>query len=245
MKDKLTFFPDKFSEIPKENLPEFSEKRLIKTSDGESLHCFYFSHHSTKKHPLIIYFHGNAGNLYHRFDEATRLYRMNHNVLLVSYRGYAKSTGTPTEKGIYLDGTAAVDFAIDSLGYAENEVSIFGRSLGTTVAIHIAQMRSFKNLILVTPLTSGKEMAVAMGLGLLKFIAGDSYNSLEKIKAVKSRILIIHGDKDEVVPYHMGKRLFDVYLGTKHMVTIKEGGHNDLQDLDPLLYWGEIEKFLE
>lgn len=245
MKDSFTFYPDRFSEIPEKHIPDFAAEKLIETGDGETIQSFYFSHPTDQKHPLVIYFHGNAGNLYHRFEEATKLFHMNHNVLLVSYRGYAKSTGTPTEQGIYTDGASAVNYAMDALGYKENEISIFGRSLGTTVAVHISQQRAFKNLILITPLTSGKDMAVAMGLGLFKFIAGNSYNSLEKISNLDSPMLIIHGDRDEVVPYKMGERLFEIYHGPKHMVTIKGGKHNDLQDIDPRSYWGEIERFLE
>ncbi len=245
MKDKLTFFPDRTSAIPEKDIPSYTIEHWIETSDGETIQSFLFLHDKNKKRPLIIYFHGNAGNLYHRFDSAIRLFEMGQDVLLVSYRGYSRSTGKPSEKGIYVDGESAVSFVIDSLGYAENEISIFGRSLGSAVAIHISGHRTFKNVILITPLTSGKEMASAMGLGFLKFMAGNSYNSLEKINNINSRVLIIHGDRDEVVPYHMGERLFQVFNGTKHMVTIKGGRHNDLAEVNPEMYWGEIEKFLQ
>lgn len=245
MRDRFTFFPDQTSTIPENDIPDFAYERWIETHDGETLQSYLFLHDLNQKRPLIIYFHGNAGNLYYRFDNAIRLYQMEHDVLLVSYRGYAKSSGTPNEQGIYTDGASAIDYAIDNLGYIENEISIFGRSLGSAVAIHISQHRSFKNLILITPLTSGKEMASAMGLGFLKFMVGNSYNSLEKINNINCRVLIIHGDRDEVVPYHMGERLFQAYNGDKHMVTIEGGRHNDLQEVDAELYWGEIDKFLQ
>ncbi len=244
IKDKITFYPDTKSAIPEENIPDFVSEQQILTSDGETLQAFLFRH-DEEKHPLIIYFHGNAGNLYGRFEYALRLYEMNQDVLLVSYRGYSKSTGKPDEQGIFIDGESAVRYAIDNLEYEEKYITIFGRSLGTTVAVHIAQNRNFNGVILVTPLTSGKEMATAMGMGFLKFIAGNSFNSLEKINNIKSKVLIIHGDKDELVPYEMGKKLMDTFVGDKNMITIKGGGHNDLQDVDPLLFWGEIEKFLK
>jgi len=244
IRNKLIFFPDNESEIPKQSIPNFASEIRIRTKDGETLQAFLFQHNEFTKRPLIIYFHGNAGNLYHRFDYAKRLFDMNQDVLLVSYRGYSKSTGKPNEKGIYIDGEAAVDYGKDSLGYDEKEITIFGRSLGAAVAIQISQNRFFNNVILVTPLTSGKEMANIMGLGHLKFIAGNSYNSLEKINNIKSPILIIHGDKDEIIPYDMGKKLFDTFNGTKYLVTIKDGGHNNLQDIDPILFWGEIDFLL-
>lgn len=244
IRNKFTFYPDQESEIPEENIPNYVTERFIRTTDSQNLQAFLFRHKDNINRSLIIYFHGNAGNIYHRFDDAKRLFDMNRNVLLVSYRGYSKSTGKPNEKGIYIDGESTIDYAIDSLGYDEKDITIFGRSLGTTVAIHISQNRIFNSVILVTPLTSGKEMATAMGLGFIRFIAGKSYNSIEKIKNIKSRILIIHGDKDEVIPYYMGKKLFDTFNGVKYMLTIREGGHNDLQDIDSQLFWGGIEKFL-
>ena len=245
LRNKMTFFPDKESELSVREIPNHVSEKRIQTPDGKTLQSFLFSHQGSSKSPLIIYFHGNAGNLYHRFDYANKLYNMNNDVLLVSYRGYAKSTGKPNEKGIYIDGDAAVNFAIDSLGYKEREITIFGRSLGTTVAINTGQNRNFRSIILVTPLTSGKDMAVSMGLGAFKFIAGDSFNSIDKINNLMSSILIIHGDQDELIPFYMGEKLFSSYMGNKKMVTIKGGGHNDLEDIDPKLFWGEIEEFLK
>ena len=244
MKDKFTFFPDRDWVIPEHQIPSFAIEHGIKTEDGETIQSFYFQHEGERKSPLLIYFHGNAGNLYQRFEPALRLYQMGQNVLLVSYRGYAKSTGKPTEKGIFLDGEAAVNYAISKLGYQEEQIALLGRSLGSTVAVHIAQHRNFHRVLLVTPLTSARDMAVAMGLGMLKFLAGNSYNSLEKINNLTSPLLIIHGDRDEVVPYHMGQSLFEAYGGPKHMVTIQNGRHNNLTDVDQVRYWEEIERFL-
>jgi fermentation-respiration switch protein FrsA (DUF1100 family) len=243
IRNKFTFYPDRISEIPLAGMPDYISEKQLATSDGEKLHALLFKHE--EKHPLIIYFHGNAGNLYGRVDYAQQLYEMNHDVLLVSYRGYSKSTGTPSEKGIFLDGAAAVSYAIDELGVSEKDITIFGRSLGTTVATHISQGRDFKAVVLITPLTSGKDMAQAMGLGWVKFLAGNSFNAVEKINNIKSKILIIHGDQDELTPYYMGKKLMDTFTGTKQMVTIKGGGHNDLQEIEPILFWGGIEDFLK
>jgi uncharacterized protein len=241
----MTFYPDTFSTLTANEIPEhISEKQLL-TADGEELQAFLFKHPDEVRRPLILYFHGNAGNLYHRFEYVQRLYEMNQNILLVSYRGYGKSTGSPNEKGIYKDGEAAVNFALNKLGYQESEIIIFGRSLGTTVAIHVSQHNFFKKVILVTPLTSGKDMATAMGLGIVKFMAGSSFNSLSKINNLKANILIIHGDKDELIPYAMSKKLLDTFTGSKQMITIKNGGHNNLQELDPELFWGGIEDFIK
>lgn len=244
IQNKFTFYPDRISEIPEQNIPSFVSERQIKTLDGETLQAFLFRHKEDVQLPLIIYFHGNAGNLYDRFEPTQRLFEMNHDVLLVSYRGYSKSTGKPSEKGIFIDGESAVYYAINELGVDEKDITIFGRSLGTTVATHIAQNRNFKGVILVTPLTSGKDMAAAMGLNLIKFMAGNSFNSIDKINNIKTKILIIHGEEDELIPYAMGQQLMNAFTGAKQMVTIKGGSHNDLQEVNPVLYWGEIQNFL-
>ncbi len=242
--NRMTFYPDTFSELSADEFPEHIFEKKIKTEDGETLQAFLFKHSGDGKRPLIIYFHGNAGNLYHRFEYTQKLSEMDQDVFLVSYRGYGKSTGKPSEQGIYTDGEAAVNYALNTLGYTENEIILFGRSLGTTVAVHIAQNRNFKKVILATPLTSGKDMASAMGLGLVKYIAGSSFNSIDKINNINSSILIIHGDKDELIPYAMGKKLANTFNGVKQFVTIKNGGHNDLQEVDSELYWGSIQNFL-
>lgn len=243
IRNKFTFFPDRISEIPLSGMPDHITEKQIQTADGETLHALHFKHE--EKRPLIVYFHGNAGNLYGRAGYAQQLYEMNHDVLLVSYRGYSKSTGTPSENGIYLDGAAAVKYAMDELDVAEKDITIFGRSLGTTVAIDVSQGRDFKGVVLITPLTSGQDMAAAMGLGWVKFLAGNSFNAREKINNIKSNILIIHGDQDELTPYIMGKELMELFEGNKKMITINGGTHNDLQDVDPDLFWGGIKDFLK
>jgi len=161
---------------------------------------------------------------------------MNKNILLISYRKYAKSSKTPTENGIYNDNESAINFTIDSLKYTENKISIFGHSLNNTITIHISQHRNFKNLVLITPLTSGKKITSAIKLGFLKFIAKNSYNSLEKINNVNSKVLIIHEDKDKIVPYQIKKKLFQTYNETKQIMTIADDKHNDLAEINPMLY---------
>jgi len=244
IRNKLTFYPDTKSKIPSDILPEYIQEKTICTPDNQRLQAFVFDHPDSFSYPLLIYFHGNAGNLYGRMRYADRLYHMGQNVLLVSYRGYAQSTGKPSEKGIYCDGLSAIRYAMDSLGYPEEKITLFGRSLGTTVAIHSAQHRNFRGVILVTPLTSGKDMATAMGLRLLSPLASGSYNSIDKLNNLKSPLLIIHGTHDKVTPLEMGRKIVETYNGQKEWVPIQGGKHNDLQDVNPALFWGRIEQFL-
>lgn len=222
--------------------PEIHEK-IIVTADDKKLEAFYFKHEQVSN-KLIVYFHGNAGNAYQRLDVVKQIFDLGQDVLLLSYRGYGKSTGKPSEKGIYLDGQAALTYAKDSLGYQSNNITLFGRSLGTTVAVELAQNQHFNGVILVTPLTSGKAMTKKMGLGLFQFVAGNSLNSLQKIPNITAPVLIVHGTQDEVTPYWMGQALFEAALGEKYMTTIQGGHHNDLQDIDSNSFYGAITTFL-
>jgi hypothetical protein len=169
---------------------------------------------------------------------------MGINVLAVSYRGFGKSTGHPSEKGIYKDGIAAYKYIKDILKFKENDIFICGRSIGTTAAINTAMGKNIKGLLLISPLTNGKDYAKYHGLGFISFIAGNSFNNISKIDKTKCKVLIIHGTIDEVIPYSMGKQLFDKITGEKSFVTIAHGTHNELEMQDSLKFWSSIQQFL-
>ena len=243
--NKFPFYPHNKIMRSTKDLPSYISERWITTDDGENIQSLYFHHKEDKD--LIIYFHGNTGNMYshNRPEHAERLFNMGLNVLLVSYRGYCKSTGKPSEQGINSDGEAALAYAHKTLGYTDKEIFIFGRSLGTTVGTHIAQNRKFKGVVLITPLTSAKEMGVEMGFKYFSLFARGAFNSLKKIKNLKSKLLMLHGTKDSQIPYEMSKKLLVRYKGQKELVTIENAGHNNLQLVNPELFWGKINNFIK
>jgi fermentation-respiration switch protein FrsA (DUF1100 family) len=241
---RFSFFPDTQYIIPKEKLPAYITPVIIGTSDGLNIQGLYFHKNSSSKH-IIIYFHGNAGNMYHRIDEATKLFNIGPDLLLVSYRGYAQSEGSPTEKGIYIDAESSIAYAVNTLNYDLKNVILYGRSIGTTAAVNAAQKKQIEKLILITPLAPGKLMADQIGLGSLKSLVGNPFDSLSKINNVQCPLLVIHGAKDEVIPYNQGKLLFDEYKGPKKFVSIINGNHNDLEYTDEALYWSSIRTFIE
>jgi hypothetical protein len=243
---KFTFHPHQKVIVPIESLPDHVSERWIPTKDGESLQALYYKHYDHDKHPLVIYFHGNTGNLFshNRPEFAEKLYQLQQNVLLVSYRGYSGSTGYPSEKGLYLDGVAAIKFAKNVLGFETSQITILGRSLGTVVAIHVSQKRNFKGLILITPLSNGADMAKVLGFKWLSFLAKTVFKSDKKIKKVPCKKLIIAADKDLQTPFYMAEKLYEAAKPPKKLVLIKNGGHNNLQFVDSTLFWKEIETFL-
>ena len=241
--NQVAFHPDNVDVLPKNRLPHGIEEFFVNTEDHVKIQGLYLPVVDSDK--VLIYFHGNAGNIYHRIPSLVQLQRFGVNVVGVSYRGYGKSEGTPSEEGVYLDGDAVYKYVTEELGFDQSNIIIFGRSIGTTVAINTSQHKEIGGLILVTPLTSGKAQAKAGGLGVISSIDGNSFDNLTKIKNVKAPLLVIHGTNDRVIPYSMGKEIFDSAQAKKKFVKIKGAGHNNLQDTYRQAYWQSILDFIK
>lgn len=239
----FAFYPDQADLLSADQVPAGVEKIWVETEDGEQLQCYWLSNSSSSR--IVLYFHGNAGNIGQRLPQLQKLAGTGVNVLGAGYRGYGKSTGRPTEQGIYADGRAALRYATEQLGFDLHQVFLLGRSIGTTVTLEIAGGRSLAGVILVTPLTSGKEMAREHGFGPLAFFAGNKFNNLDKIGRLKAPLLIIHGTEDSVTPFYMGKRLFSMAPEPKQFVAIPGGGHNDIGwTYGNNAYWEAVSGFL-
>lgn len=240
--NRLAFYPDNVNILQQSDLPSGIQEITVTTEDNIEITSLYLPVVNSKK--ILIYFHGNAGNVYHRISNLLQLRKMDINVLGVSYRGYGKNNGTPSEHGIYQDGNAILKYVNETLEFSDENIVIFGRSIGTTVAINSSKEKNIAGLILVTPLTSAKAYANISGLRFISFLVGDSFNNLNKIKHIIAPILVIHGAKDEVIPFSMGKEVFDAAnTQRKEFIKIQRGGHNDLQDIDE--YWLAIFNFIK
>jgi len=244
--NQLAFHPDNVNFLPVERFPNGMRELSIKTEDNVNITSLYLPSKDVSVHSeeLVIYFHGNGGNVYHRTPSLLQLHKSGLNVLGVDYRGYGKSEGSPSEAGIYLDGKAALNYAVNELGFALKNIILIGRSIGTTVAIHTAQNQALKGLVLVAPLKSGKDQAETMGLGYLSFLAGDAFNNIDKILNIRAPLLIIHGTNDEVIPYQLGKDVFERATVEKQLITIEGGRHNNLHEDFADEYWLPIFRFI-
>lgn len=244
--NRAAFYPDRIATVRDEELPTATRRVTIPTADGEKLEGFFLPHEGATQ--LVIYFHGNGGNIAQRVPELAHIASLGANVLGVGYRGYGASTGRASESGIYRDGRAALDYAVRTLGFAPKQIVLFGRSLGTTVAIDLAAFagvhREFAGVVLVTPLTSAADMAKAHGAGGIAFLAGGAFKSESKVAHITVPVLVIHGTSDEVIPFPQGQRIYEKLLAPKRRVVIEGGHHNDLEFRDPEKYWGAIEQFL-
>ena len=238
----FAFYPDTRSVLTQDQLPDNVREIFIETDDQIKIQS-YFIPHKTSDH-VLIYFHGNAGNIGGRMADLLTLNRMSINILGVGYRGYGKSQGKPSEEGIYLDGKASLKYATEQLGFPLKKVILFGRSIGTAVAINTAQHQNISGLILITPLTSGKEHASTSILVLISPLAGDSFNNINKIGHIQCPLLVIHGTKDRVIPFSMGEKIYHKALVKKQFIKIEGAGHNNLSTAFKNEYWPPINNFL-
>ena len=185
------------------------EKVKINTQDGIELLSWYHNK-NLNSYKTILFLHGNAGSLENRIHKINHFKKMNVNFLLISWRGFSGNKGKPTEKGLYEDAKSAVAW-LKSKGVNENNIIIYGESLGTGVATEIAQNKNFAGIILESPFTSmvdaGKNKYPYLPVRLL---LKDKYESNKKIKNIKSPILIMHGKVDNLVPFDMGKKMYEL-----------------------------------
>ncbi len=185
------------------------EKVKIKTQDNIELLSWYHNK-NIDRYKTILFLHGNAGTLENRIHKINHFKDMNINFLLVAWRGFNGNKGKPTEKGLYEDARSAVVW-LKSKGIKENNIVIYGESLGTGVATEIAQKKNFAGVILESPFTSMIEAGKTKYPYLpVRLLLKDKYESNKKIKNIKSPILILHGKVDKIVPFYMGEKMYEL-----------------------------------
>ena len=185
------------------------EKVKIKTQDNIELLSWYHNK-NIDRYKTILFLHGNAGTLENRIHKINHFKDMNINFLLVAWRGFNGNKGKPTEKGLYEDARSAVVW-LKSKGIKENNIVIYRESLGTGVATEIAQKKNFAGVILESPFTSMIEAGKTKYPYLpVRLLLKDKYESNKKIKNIKSPILIMHGKVDNIVPFYMGKKIYEL-----------------------------------
>ena len=185
------------------------ERVNVKTKDNIDLLSWYHNKH-LNSHKTILFLHGNAGSLENRIHKINHFKDINVNFLLVSWRGFSGNKGKPTEKGLYEDAKSAVEW-LKSKGINENNIIIYGESLGTGVATEIAQNKNFAGVILESPFTSMIDAGKTKYPYLpVRFLLKDKYENNKKIKNIHSPILIMHGKVDNIVPFYMGEKMYEL-----------------------------------
>jgi pimeloyl-ACP methyl ester carboxylesterase len=192
-----------------------------------------------------VYFHGNGGNLAMWSGILVALAREGFDVTAVDYRGYGMSTGSPSEQGLYRDAEATVDYLHDRLRRAELPVVYWGRSIGAAVAARAAAHRAPNGVVLEAGFPTARAILVSNPVMLLlSFFATYRFATAEWMSAVTAPALVIHGDRDSIIPYRLGQQLYAALPGPKRFVTIAGGDHNDAAPADAAVYWTAVHDFI-
>ncbi len=206
--------------------PEASIVR-IRTADGEQLVAWFAPPKEAK--PIVLFFHGNAEVLAWRAKRFKALTEDGIGLLAVAFRGYAGSTGTPTEAGLIADGEAAYRFT--AARYAAMQITVWGYSLGSGVAVRLAAAHPVAKLVLEAPYTSTVDVAEGRFPFMpVRWLMLDRFPSIDHIKDVHAPLLILHGEQDRVVPIAFGEKLFAAANEPKRLVRFPEGEHINLDD---------------
>ena len=217
------FFPMKEIEVTPQVIGLPCEEVYLETSDKIRLHGWFIPKEKARR--TLLFLHGNAGNISHRLEKLATFYELGFNTFIIDYRGYGKSEGSPSELGVYKDGDAAYKYLTRERNIPKDKIILYGESLGGAVAIDLAAREDVKALITEEAFTSLKDMAKQVYPFVPGFVVSNKFDSLSKIGNVTCQKLIIHSINDEIVPFHLGEKLFNAAKPPKELLKII-GPHN-------------------
>ena len=198
---------------------------FFKTKDGVKLSGWFIP--AQEPRGIVLFCHGNAGNISHRLDSIQVFNRLGLSVFILDYRGYGKSEGKPTEKGTYLDAEAAIQYLVQERQVSPTEIIIFGRSLGGAIAAHLAKDYPPRALILESTFTSIPDMAKVIYPFLpVSLLVRFHYTTREYVQKITCPLLIIHSPEDDMIPFQQGRYLFEAAREPKEFLEIS-GSHNE------------------
>jgi len=224
--EKLIFLPSKLPQGYEYSFALPHKEFNLTTDDGAVLNGLHFK--NTESKGVLLYFHGNAGDLSRWGEIALYFVEKQYDVVIMDYRTYGKSTGKLSPQALFDDAELFYEYTLKH--YDENEITLYGRSLGTGIATAMASRHKPKQLVLETPFYSLLDVAKGMFPILpVSLFLKYTFPSYEYVKDIRCPITIFHGNSDSVVPYESGKRLYDVIPHNRKLFfTIKEGDHNNL-----------------
>ena len=218
---------------------------VLDTEDGLRLAAWYFPAAGRGRGPAVVVFNGNAGDRGLRAGLALALNRHGLSVLLFDYRGYGGNPGRPSEDGLAADARAAQAWLAGQPDVDPNRIAYFGESLGAAVAIGLAVQLPPAALVLRSPFTSLADVGAVHYPWLpVRRLLLDRYPSIDRIGSVQAPLLVIAGDRDDIVPADLSKRLYNAAADPKRFVAVPGAGHNDPELLDGRQMMDEIGRFL-
>ena len=228
---RLVYFPSHQKPFLNEERSRTLKKIQVKTEDGLELSHFFFE--GKKNLPLILYFHGNAGGINERAYKFDFLIERGYSVLFFEYRGYSKNPGSPSEKAFLKDAHHIFKWLKETKNRPPEEIILFGESIGSCVSIAAAAEHPVKGIILEGAPSSVREVGQYHYPFLpVRLLLRDTWDSMKRIKNVRSPFLFIHSKNDKIVPFKFGKKLFDAAVSAKKAHWLEVTGHMDNLD-DP------------
>jgi fermentation-respiration switch protein FrsA (DUF1100 family) len=197
----------------------------LTTSDNERLHGWYIP--AINSRGVLLFFHGNAGNISHRLDSIEIFHELDLDILIIDYRGYGQSTGKATEQGTYLDAQAAWDYLINSRRIPANRIIVFGRSLGGAVGAWLGVQHTPAAVIIESSFSSGVDMAHRLYPFLpVRLITRLKYPVVDYAARLDCPVLVVHSKHDEIIPFTMGQAIYAAVHQQKKFLELR-GDHNN------------------
>ena len=238
--NRIIFFPEKLSIDYRFSFGGDFEEIFLQPDANTTLHAPHFFVEKPKG--VILYFHGNAGCLKDWGHVAEDFVKLDYDVLITDFRGYGKSRGAVSEKAFYEDAQAVYNFLLEK--YDASQITIYGRSLGTGVAVDLASKNVAKQLILESPFSNFATLASSRyKIFPVKFLLKYQFESNLKLPKINHPIHILHGTNDEVIPYSNALQLKPILKNNSSFTAIENGGHNNLATFK--IYWEKINSILK
>lgn len=241
LEHKSLYFPFRSIDATPENIGLDFEEIDIRTKDNVRLSAWFIP--SRDSRAVLLFCHGNGGNISHRLEKIMILNRLGLDILIFDYRGYGKSSGRPSENGLYIDAEAVYDYMVNEKNIPPAKIIGYGESIGGPVIIDLSLKRDMGGIIIEDAFTSVNDMAKEHFPFIPAFVLKSRYNSLEKINNVKIPKLIFHSINDEIVPFEQGQRLFERAAEPKEFIKLN-GGHNDAFIVSSVIYSSGIDRFV-
>jgi fermentation-respiration switch protein FrsA (DUF1100 family) len=245
MQAKLIYYPNipsrELSASPRDIGLDY-ESITITTSDHVKLHGWFVP--AEKERGVVLFFHGNAGNISHRLESLEMFHKLGLSSLIIDYRGYGQSQGKVSEEGTYLDAEGAWQYLVRERNIPNEKIVVLGRSLGGSIAAHLAARQEPGALIIESAFTSVPDMGAHLSHILpVRLLSRFRYNTKEALQSVNCPVMVVHSPDDEIIPFVNGSILFKAAKEPKSFLEIR-GGHNEGFLTSGKLYIQGLDKFI-
>ena len=243
----LIFFPmGQLEGTPKDYGLEY-ENVFFSAADRIRLHGWFVPSSNPGEKTTLLWFHGNAGNISHRLENIALLHRqLNISIFIFDYREFGLSAGHISKAGTYLDARGAWNYLVSERMVEPTDILLFGRSLGTALAVDLASSEPCLGAVLEAAFTSSAEMLKRYFFGAIPpELSQSAYDNIGKIDLIQAPLLFIHGEYDEAIPVEMAQRLYQSARGSKRFYLVSGSGHNDTYLVGGPGYFQQWQEFLQ